>query len=82
VANETTNSKPTPGDGNVNDLFWCNAAGLVFRPLSSSRDATRLKWKTTRRRRKSNKGCGIGYALATDSCEGVGSVDARTVAAP
>jgi hypothetical protein len=28
------------------------------------------------------KGRGIGYALATSSCEGVGSVDACTVAAP
>ena len=27
------------------------------------------------------KGCGIGYALAASSCEGVGSVDACTVAA-
>ena len=28
------------------------------------------------------KGCGIGYALAADSCEGVSSVDTCTVAAP
>jgi hypothetical protein len=26
---------------------------------------------------KNQKGCDIGYALAADSCEGVGSVDAR-----
>jgi hypothetical protein len=28
------------------------------------------------------KGRDIGYALATDSCEGVNSVEARTVTAP
>ena len=28
------------------------------------------------------KGCGIGYVLATNSCEGVSSVDTCTVAAP
>jgi hypothetical protein len=28
------------------------------------------------------KGCDIGYALATDSCERTDSVDARTVTAP
>jgi len=31
---------------------------------------------------KTGKGCGIGCALAIDSCEGVDSVDTRTVAAP
>ena len=30
---------------------------------------------------KKGKGCGIGYALAANSCEGVGSVGACTVAA-
>ncbi len=34
------------------------------------------------RRSKKRKGCGLGYALATNSCEGVSSADARTVAAP
>ena len=29
-----------------------------------------------------DKSCGIGYALAASSCEGVGSVDACTVAVP
>ena len=33
-------------------------------------------------RGENEKGCGIGYALATHSYEGVSSVDARTVAAP
>jgi hypothetical protein len=33
-------------------------------------------------RREKKKGCGIGCVLAANSCEGVGSVDARTVAAP
>lgn len=28
------------------------------------------------------KGCDVGYALATNSCEGAGSVDACTVTAP
>jgi hypothetical protein len=31
---------------------------------------------------KIKKGCGIGCVLAANSCEGVSSVDARTVAAP
>jgi hypothetical protein len=35
-----------------------------------------LGWQAKR------KGCGIGYALAANSCEGVNSVDACTVAAP
>ena len=30
---------------------------------------------------QNEKGCDIGYALATDSCEGTDSVDARTVTA-
>ena len=33
-------------------------------------------------RGENEKGCGIGYALAADSYEGVSGVDARTVAAP
>jgi hypothetical protein len=33
------------------------------------------------RGRQKNKGYGIGYALVASSCEGVGSVDACTVAA-
>jgi len=28
------------------------------------------------------KGCDFGYALATNSCEGAGSVDTCTIAAP
>ena len=31
---------------------------------------------------KKIKGCDFGYALATHSCEGVGSVDTCTIAAP
>ena len=30
---------------------------------------------------RKNKGCDIGYALATSSCEGANSVDACTVTA-
>ena len=30
---------------------------------------------------KNGKGCDIGYALTTSSCEGTNSVDARTVTA-
>ncbi len=33
-------------------------------------------------REEKEKGCGLGYALAVNSCEGVSSVDACTVAAP
>jgi len=36
-----------------------------------------------RRREQANReGCDIGYVLAANSCEGVGSVDACTIAAP
>jgi len=35
-----------------------------------------------RKREERKKGCGLGYALAVNSCEGVSSVDACTVAAP
>ena len=35
-----------------------------------------------RKREEREKGCGLGYALAVNSCEGVSSVDACTVAAP
>ncbi len=35
-----------------------------------------------RKREERKKGCGLGYALAANSCEGVSSLDACTVAAP
>jgi hypothetical protein len=46
----------------------------VAHPIVPSRRATNEE--------RREKGCGIGCVLAVNSCEGVGSVDARTVAAP
>jgi hypothetical protein len=69
VANETTNSEPTPGDGNVNDRLWCNAAGLVLRPLFFFARCDEIEMEDDAQTWKNKKGCDIGYALAAYSCK-------------